>query len=286
MGTDLKLSATMLATTIIALLMSACLALSQYVEISTESPPLHLETITLSAGQELYLKICGPPGAPATFHLYDLSTGNIIYNVSFSIGLTGYTILRLKAPDKSGTYIALFNIEGLTYMLLLKVEPSLPSPTITTITSTTTVTRQITVTKTVAITKTVTTTTTLKLSIVQPLTVYVTEYTVSPLAPKIAFTKVYGVTTTIFTTTTVYETSTITVTVPIYETVYKVIKGKIPITKTDYKTVKVTETKVVKKTVPKPIIVKEYLVDVSSLVAAFALGAAIGAAITLVYTRR
>ena len=286
MGADLKISATLLATTIIALLMSTCLALSQYVEVSTEPLPLRLETITLSASQELYLKICGPPGAPATFHLYDLSTGNIVYNVSFSIGSTGYTILRLKAPDKSGTYIAVFNVEGLTYMLLLKVKPSLPSPTITTVTFTTTVTRQITVTKTVMVTKTVTTTTTLKLPIVRPLTVYVTEYTVSPLAPRIAFTKVYGVTTTITTTTTVYKTSTVTVTVPIYETVYKVVKGRIPVTKTDYITVKVTETKVVKETVPKPVIVKEYLVDVSSLIAALALGAAIGAAITLVYARR
>jgi len=286
MGVDLKFSATLLASTIIALLMTTCLAISQYVEISTESLPLRLETITLSAGQELYLKIYGPPGAPTTFYLYDLSTGDVVYNISFSIGLTGYTILRLKAPDKSGVYIALFNVEDLTYMLLLEVKPSLPSPTITTITSTTTVTREITVTKTVTVTKTITTTTTLKLSIVQPLTVYVTEYTISPLTPKIVFTKVYSVTTTITTTTTVYKTSTITVTVPIYQTVYKIVEKKMPITKTDYRTVKVTETKVVKETIPKPILVREYLVDVSGLAAAIALGAAIGAAITLVYTRR
>lgn len=286
----MKLSASLLALSLIILLASASLAASQYVEIVAEPLPPHLKNITLLAGQELYLNICGPQGAFATFYLYELSTGDIVYNISFPIGLTGCTLLRLKAPGKSGLYIALFNVDGLTQMLLLEVEPSSPSPTITpttiTVTSTTTIIREISITKTVTVTKTITTTTISYLPIIQPVTVYVTEYSISPLAPKVVFTRVYEVTTTTTTTTTIYRTFTATTTMPIYQTVYKVVEKKVPVTETSYKTAKITETKVVKETVVKPVLVREHLISVSSLVATLILGITVGATIVLVYARR
>jgi len=289
MGVALKFLATLLAFAIIILLASSSLALSQYVEISTEFPPLQLKNVTLTPNQEFYLKICGPSGAIATFYLYELFTGSMVYNTSFLIGPTGCTILGLKAPDKHGLYVAMFNIGGSVQMLLLRVGPSPPLPRVTvtvTVTSTTTTVENITVTRTVTVTKTLTTATTLHVSSVQPVTIYVTEYSISPLAPKIVLTKVYGITTTITTTTTIYKTSTVTVTMPVYQTIYKTVKSEIPITKTNYRVVRITETKVVKETVPKPVLVREYLVNVSSIAAALVLGAAVGAAIMLVYTRR
>ena len=237
------------------------------------------------------MRVCGLPGASVAFYLYELSTGNRVYNISFLISPTGSTVLRLKAPSKHGLYIGLFNIDGFTQMLLLRVGPPPPLPTKTitvTVTFTTTTVKNITITitETITTTKTITTTTTLHLSTMQPVTVYVTEYSISPLAPKMVFTRVYEITKTITTTTTAYETSTVTVTMPIYQTVYKTVKSEIPITETSREIIRVTETRVVKKAVPTPVQVREYLVDVSSLAATFVLGVAMGMAIMLVYGRR